>query len=84
MAPLQADMIVCEAAEALGMKVQRRDGFRIVSERALKAAGLTKEAPDWLAIRKLLDQGATVEGVERTGMEYTLRLPKPEEEKADA
>jgi hypothetical protein len=73
MAPFEEDVMVCGLAESLGLELSRRYGIVVTNDAAVKAAGLVRECPDYTRIRKLLDAGAAVEGVELAGTEYILR-----------
>jgi hypothetical protein len=73
MAPFEEDAMVCRVAESLGLELSRRFGIVVTDEKLIKAAGLMRESPDYARIRKLLDAGAAVEGVELGGTEYILR-----------
>lgn len=73
MAPFEEDQSICRVAESLGLELSRRDGIVITDEKLIKAAGLVREVPDYTRIRKLLEAGAVVEGVELGSTEYILR-----------
>ncbi len=53
--------------------VDRRDHVEVYSEKLLVAAGLMRQAPDYLRIRKLLLDGKEVPGARLAGTEWILR-----------
>ena len=67
------DAAVCKLAETLGLALSRMDAIEITDERAIAAAGLMRQTPDYPAIRKALNAGAMVEGARWKGVEYILR-----------
>jgi hypothetical protein len=72
MSPLSEDSAVCRLAESLGLSLTRRDGIEITDEAAIKAAGLTREVPDYKRIRKLLMDGGTVPGATMGRVQFIL------------
>lgn len=74
--PFDEDCIITQAAEAAGLDVRRSRVIEITDMRAIKAAGLVKESADYARIRRLLEDGETVNGAELRGVEYVLRPTK--------
>jgi hypothetical protein len=74
--PFDEDLAVVGIAERFGMTVERRPGLEITDVKALDAAGLTKKAPDYGKIRRLLDEGHEVAGAHLGEMEYVFRRAK--------
>ena len=74
--PFDEDSAVISLAEAFGLKVERRPALEITDVKALEAAGLTKKAPDYPRIRRILNDGTPVDGAHLGGVEYTFRRVK--------
>ena len=73
MAPFSEDAAVCKLAEETGLALTRYESIEISDEAAIAAAGLVCQKPDYRRIRKLLSDGAIVEGARVRGVEYILR-----------
>lgn len=71
--PFEEDALVCEVAEKIGMEVLRSESILVTDEASLKRQGLLRSTPDYPKIRKLLNSGIPVAGVERGGYEYIFR-----------
>lgn len=70
------DAVISAAAESLGLKIDRRAKVIITNEAAIKKAGLMRECPDLIRIRKLLEDGTAIEGAELGRIEFVLRRPQ--------
>lgn len=71
--PLEEDLLVTSLANRLYMQLTRTESIRVTDEAALKRQGLMRSTPDYAKIRRLLNDGVPVEGVERGDYEYHLR-----------
>jgi hypothetical protein len=73
--PFALDCAAVAIAERAGLRIERRMSIEITDQAALAAAGLTvtKEAPDYGRLRRLLADGANVPGAQLAGVEYVLR-----------
>jgi hypothetical protein len=76
MAPFEEDLAVCHLAESLGLELARYDAIEITDEKAIAAAGMTCQKPDYSRIRKALRDGVEVPGARVRGVEYILRPVK--------
>lgn len=70
--PFDEDSVLCDLA-AESFYIDRRDHVEITNEKLLAAAGLMRQSPDYLRIRKLLLDGVEVPGARLAGVEYILR-----------
>ena len=73
MTPFTEDSAVLLLARDMGLSVDRRHGVEISDPKAIKAAGLVRETPDYTRIRKLLEDGVPVAGASLAGVEYVIR-----------
>ena len=73
----------CDAVKLAGIEytIDRRDHVEVTDEKLLAAAGLMRQSPDYIRIRKLLLDGKEVPGARLAGIEYILRR-KPIEQGA--
>ena len=71
--PFDEDSAVLNLAARFGLRVERRPALEITDTKALEAAGLTKKAPDYKRIRRLLDDGQQVDGAHLGEVEYSFR-----------
>jgi hypothetical protein len=74
--PFLEDAAVCRLAENLGLVLSRYDAIEITDEKAIAAAGMTCQKPDYSRIRKALRDGVDVPGARVRGVEYILRPAK--------
>lgn len=81
--PWEEDSLVCGVAEKIGMQVLRSESIRVTDEAALKRQGLLRSTPDYPKIRRLLNSGIPVSGVERGGYEYIFRRSQKEGQRGD-
>lgn len=72
----EEDADVCRVAEKHGFQINRFEAMKVTDEAALKRQGLMRSTPDYSKIRKLMNEGIPVYGVERGEIEYTFRRPK--------
>lgn len=75
--PFEEDLGLTEEAERLGLLMDRRLSVIITDLKALEAAGLVRQVPDYLRIRKLLLDGVEVVGAKLGEYEYVLRRKDP-------
>lgn len=80
MTPYEQDQELCQIAEKMNCQIIRSESITVTDLDALRAQNLTKGSPDYAAIRRLLNKGKTVEGIETGDVEYVLRK-RPEEKK---
>lgn len=69
----EEDSAVNAVSARFGLRMERRRALIVTDLKALELAGLTKKAPDYARIRRLLDDGSPVEGASLGGVEYTFR-----------
>jgi len=73
MPPYAEDSAVCRAAEETGLQVSRYEAVEITDEKAIAAAGMMIQKPDYQRIRKALRDGSVIPGARIRGVEYILR-----------
>ena len=78
LSPFDEDALVCAVAERIGMEVLRSESIKVTDEASLKRQGLVRSTPDYPKIRRLLNNGIPVAGVERGGYEYIFRHSRKE------
>lgn len=81
--PFEEDALVCSVAEAIDMEVMRTEALVVTDEAAVKRQGLMRSTPDYPKIRRLLNGGVPVVGVERRGYEYIFRQRREKEPDGD-
>lgn len=72
--PFDEDVLVCLLAERHDLLLSRYQEIEITDAKALSLAGMMRETPDYLKIRKALQLGHSVKGAQMGGgVRYTLK-----------